>query len=106
MEMNKFKVGDVITVDDPNDPSHFRRFQKIVRVENLIPGMVPYHVKSFQTDRTLTPEELDQGIADLRMSTLLYQPSRIAAPNISNKEYFEFIYRVLTDKEKLIYVSE
>lgn len=105
---NKFKVGDILTVADPADPSHFKRFQKVIGLLPVEEGMIPYSLKSFQTDRIMGPQELNPAMSEMRTADLLglYTFRTIKINTDSIKDYFESMYRALNEQEKLIYIHE
>lgn len=111
MKNLKFKVGDVVTVADPNDPSHFKRFQLVLGTLPVAEGMVPYSLKSLQTGRIMGPQELNPYletlIEDERSGFNMWKFTRTLVPDCSsNLAYFEGMYKVLTDQEKMIYLNE
>lgn len=106
--MNKFKVGDVLTVTDPKDPSHFKRFQLVIGTLPVEDGLIPYSLKSLQTGRIMGPQELNVAIPDMMEADKRgeYTFRSIQQDYSSAKGYFESMYRVLTDEEAVIFINE
>lgn len=108
MKKLKFKVGDVLTVTDPKDPSHLRRFQYVIGTLPVDEKLIPYSLKSLQTGRIMGPQELNVAIPDMMEADQRgeYTFRSIEQDYSSPRGYFESMYRVLTDKEKMIYLNE
>lgn len=105
---NKFKIGDALTVADPKDPSHFKRFQEVVGTLPVEEGLVPYSLKSYQTGRILGPHELNEHLPQMIEDDKrgLYTFRSMLQDHSSPKAYFETMYRALTEEEKIIYLNE
>ena len=108
MKTYNFKIGDYITVADPADPSHFKRFHKIVGLLPASEGFIPYSAKSLQTGLTSDAKALNEYVYSLKVSLHPYQyvPTIHVTMDDTNLEAFERLYRVLTEQEKLIYINE
>lgn len=108
MDKNKFKVGDILTVADPKDPSHFKRFQKVIGTLPVEDGLIPYSLKSMQTGGIIGPGDLNVYLPEIMKEDKLglYTFRSIEHDFTSVKNYFESMYQVLTEQEKLIYTNE
>lgn len=104
----KFKVGDIITVADPKDPSHFVRFQKVIGTLPVDETLIPYTLKSLQLGRIMGPQELNLAIPEMMWADKagLYEFRSIEQDHTSIRSYFESMYRALTEEEKIIYANE
>lgn len=107
MKKLKFRVGDIVTVADPKDPSHLVRFQEVIGILPTPKGTIPYSLKSVQLGRILGPVELNLAIPDMMEADLRgeYKFRSIPMDSSSNLGYFESMYRIVSEKEKMIYLN-
>lgn len=108
MRKLKFKVGDILTVTDPKDPSHFKRFQEVIGILPVEDGSIPYSMKSIQNGRILGPQVLNPFFEDTMRADKRgeYLFRSIETDNSSLQAYFESVYRALDEQEKMMYINE